>query len=78
MTRQTDGVRKGLALLATIACGVLAAMNLTFFALVLVTKATILFSGWAPIRAIVIFGANTFALGWLAVQAARHITPRHA
>jgi hypothetical protein len=78
VTGQTVGVRRALALLATIVCGVLAVGNGLFFVLVLITKAVILFSGWQPITAIVIFGANTWALGWLALQASRQVAPRRA
>jgi hypothetical protein len=78
VTRQTDGVRTTLALLAAIACGVLAVMNLGFFLLLLITKALIMFRDSHAVMAIAIFGGNTYALGWLALQAARRVGPRTA
>jgi hypothetical protein len=71
-------VRTALALLATIACGLLAAMNLVLFAIVVITKATILFDNGRSLLPIAILGGNAFSLGWLALQASRRIAPRTA
>jgi hypothetical protein len=63
-------LRITLALLATIVLGVLAALSGAMFAIVLVTKFTILFGGWQPMYALAMFGSSTFTLGWLAMQTA--------
>jgi hypothetical protein len=51
---------------------------LVLFAIVVITKATILFDNGRSLLPIAILGGNAFSLGWLALQASRRIAPRTA